>query len=85
MNLENVNIIDLYGDGWLNHAGTGTAIVNQGTITQIVCGQFGNPQNLPVVGNSYAISGTMVGGGKRIDFKTTLSCTNANIPQCIFQ
>lgn len=84
MDLEEVNVLPLYGDNMLDHHGIGHAVVNNGQITQIRCGIFAQNAPVPTPNQDYVITGKMKVNGTRQDFKVTLRCTTAGRPQSTF-
>ncbi|WP_156176034.1 hypothetical protein [Hymenobacter terrenus] len=82
-NIHDVNIVDLYGDGFLNHHGIGSAVVDAtGTITSITCGIFAQIKPIPKVGTEYSISG--IYDDNNLPFQVNLRCTTAARPASIF-
>ena len=83
--ISNVNVLDLYGDSFLDHAGIGTATMGpNGSVTQVQCGVFAVIKPIPVVGKEYIITGDFDQDPK-IPFKVTMRCTVAARPASIFQ
>lgn len=86
MDLENVNVFSPDDSiSMLEHEGIGHAVVVNGQITQIRCGIFAVHKSVPVRGQKYVISGKLVDGEKKVDFKVTLPCHTSGRPQSIFQ
>ena len=83
--LEDVYVLDLHGDGFLDHHGIGHATIDKdGQITEIRCGIFAVNKPIPKNGTEYVISGDIIGPPKR-PFKVTLTCTNAGRPSSTFR
>lgn len=83
--IKEVNVLPLYGPGFLNREGTGTAWVdNTGTITRVQCEVFA-PNGLPTQGTEYTVSGIYAEApGTNLPFSTTLICTVVASPMSQF-
>jgi len=86
--IKNVNVLDPYGESFLNGHGIGSAVVNAtGEITQINCGIFAANKPIPELNKEYVITGDYDDPQppyKNIPFKATLKCTAPGRPQSTF-
>lgn len=86
--IKNVNVLDPYGESFLNGHGIGNAVVNAtGQITQINCGIFAVNKPIPTLNKEYVITGDYDDPQppyKNIPFKATLKCTAPGRPQSTF-
>lgn len=86
--IKNVNVLDPYGESFLDGKGIGDAVVNAtGQITRITCGIFPVNKPIPTLNKEYVITGDYADPQppyKNQPFRATLPCTASGRPQSTF-